>query len=110
MERRYIWATTRRIKRGKLEDFERAWRPERHPDGMMGALAYWSEDGEEVTGVSLWDSRESCDRWRASQAEAHRRAAMAPYVEEESESFYHGVELKVPSSQTPSTRSPEAPA
>jgi heme-degrading monooxygenase HmoA len=96
MEQRYIWATTRRIKPGKLEDFERAWRPQRHPEGMVGALAYWSEDGEEVTGVSLWDSRESCDRWRASEAETHRRGAMAPYIEEESESFYQGVELKVP--------------
>jgi heme-degrading monooxygenase HmoA len=97
MEQRYVWATTRRIKPGTLEDFERAWRPERHPDGMVGALAYWSEDGEHVTGVSLWDSRESCDRWRASEAEAHRREALAPYVEEESENFYRGVELKVPS-------------
>ncbi len=95
MEQRYV--TTRRIKARKLEDFERAWRPERHPDGMVGALAYWSEGGEEVTSVSVWDSKESCDRWRASEAETHRREAMAPYVEEERESFYQGVALKVPS-------------
>jgi heme-degrading monooxygenase HmoA len=96
MERRYVWVTTRQIKSGALEDFERAWRPERHPDGMVRALAYWSQDGAEVTGVSLWDSKDSCDAWRASETEAHRREAIAPFVTEESEAFYEGVELKIP--------------
>ena len=96
MEERYVWVTTRRIMPGALDDFERAWRPERHPDGMELALAYWSGDGQEVTGVSLWDSKDSCDRWRASDAEVHRREVMAPYIESESEAFYQGVELKVP--------------
>jgi heme-degrading monooxygenase HmoA len=50
-----------------------------------------------VVGVSFWDSKESCDAWRASDAEAHRRKAMAPYVVEEGEAFYRGRKLAVPS-------------
>jgi heme-degrading monooxygenase HmoA len=96
MEERYVWATTRRLKPGALEDFEQAWRPERHPDGMVRAFAYWSEDGRDVTGVSLWDSKDSCDRWRASEAETNRRRAMAPFIEEESEAFFRGRELGIP--------------
>ena len=97
MERRYVWVTTRRVKPGTLEDFERAWRPEQHPEGMERAFAYWSTDGREVMGVSFWESKATCDRWRASDAEARRRQAMAPYVEEESEAFYEGGELTIPS-------------
>ena len=26
--------------------------------------AYWSEDGQEIIGVSFWDLKESCDAWR----------------------------------------------
>jgi heme-degrading monooxygenase HmoA len=96
MEERYVWVTTRRLMPGTLEDFERAWRPERHPDGMIRAFAYWSEDMREVVGVSFWDSKESCDRWRASEVEAQRREAMSAYVEQESEDFYTGRELRVP--------------
>ncbi|OAH14591.1 hypothetical protein [Streptomyces jeddahensis] len=96
MQEQYVWITTRRIRPGLLEEFQRAWRPESHPDGMSRAFAYWSDDGEEVTGVSFWDSKESCDTWRASDDEARRRAAMTPYVVEEQESFYRGRELAIP--------------
>ena len=95
-EERYVWVSTRRLMPGTLEDFERAWRPERHPDGMVRAFAYWTEDGREVVGVSFWESKASCDRWRASEAEGHRRAAMSAYVEQESEDCYTGRELQVP--------------
>src|SRR6266540_1508943 len=78
MPEHFVWMTTRRIKPGTLTDFERAWRPERKPEGMRRAYAYWSADEQEVVGVSFWDSKESCDAWRASEAEAHRRQAMAP--------------------------------
>jgi len=40
--------TTRRIKPGTLTGFERAWRPDRHPEGMQRAYAYWSEDDAEL--------------------------------------------------------------
>ena len=63
---------------------------------MIRAFAYWSQDEREVVGVSFWDSKESCDRWRGSEAEAQRREAMSAYVEQESESFYTGRELQVP--------------
>lgn len=63
---------------------------------MLRAYAYWSEDEQEVVGVSFWASRESCDAWRASEAETRRRSAMAPYVVTEQETFYRGRELAVP--------------
>lgn len=92
----FVWMTTRRIRPGTLAAFERAWRPDPHPEGLRRAYAYWSEDGQEVIGVSLWDSKESCDAWRASEAEARRRRAMAPYVVEDRDSFYRGRELAIP--------------
>jgi heme-degrading monooxygenase HmoA len=96
MPEHFVWMTTRRIKPGTLTDFERAWRPERNPEGMRRAYAYWSEDEQEVVGVSFWDSKESCDAWRASEAEAHRHQAMAPYLVHEEEHFYRGRELAIP--------------
>ena len=80
MEEHFVWMTTRRIKPGTLADFEREWRPEPYPEGLRRAFAYWSDEGVEVIGVSFWDTKESCDAWRASEAEARRRVAMAPYV------------------------------
>jgi hypothetical protein len=73
MADRYVWVTTRQLTPGTLEEFERAWRPERHPDGMVRAVACWSED-----------------------AERHRRQAMSAYVEQENEAFYKGRELRIP--------------
>ena len=96
MEETFVWMTTRRIKPGTLADFERLWRPERHPDGMLHAYAYWSDDEQEIIAVSSWVSREACDEWRASWEETRRRAAMAPYVLSEQEGFYNGRELIVP--------------
>lgn len=96
MQEHYVWVTTRRIQPGTLEDFENAWRPAGRPQGMHRAFAYWSEDGQEITGVSFWDSEEACASWRSSELEAQRRAAMAPYVVEEREGFYRGRELAVP--------------
>ena len=96
MEEQFVWITTRRIRPGTLDELERAWRPEPAPQGLHRAFAYWSEDGVEIIGVSFWDTRESCDAYRASGAEARRRTAMAPYVVEERESFYRGRELAIP--------------
>ena len=96
MEEQNVWVTTRRIRPGTLEEFEGAWRPEPAPRGLRRAFAYWSEDGQEITGVSFWDSEEACDAWRMSGAEAERRANMAAYVVEEREGFDRGRELAVP--------------
>lgn len=96
MEEHFVWVTTRRLRPGTLEEFEGAWRPVSPPQGLHRSYAYWSDDGQEVTGVSFWESREACDAWRASEAEAQRRAAMAPYVVEEREGFYRGRELALP--------------
>ena len=96
MEPLYVWITTRQLKPGSFDDFQNAWRPEERPEGIQRAFAYWSADGREVMGVSLWDSKDSCDHWRASAAEARRREAMAPFIEEETEAFYEGRELGLP--------------
>ena len=96
MEEHFVWMTTRRIKSATLTQFEGVWRPDTHPDGMLRAYAYWSDDEQQVIGVSFWASNEACDAWRASEAEARRREAMAPYVLAEQEAFYRGRELIVP--------------
>lgn len=96
MEDHFVWMTTRRIKPGTLTDFEGAWRPDAHPEGMLRAYAYWSEDEQQVIGVSFWASKESCEAWRASEPEARRHEAMAPYVLNEQDAFYRGRELVVP--------------
>jgi hypothetical protein len=96
MEEHFVWMTTRQIRPGGLADFERAWRPDTHPEGMLRAYAYWSEDEREIVGISLWASRQSCEVWRTSGAEARRREAMAGYVLAEQEAFYRGRELVVP--------------
>src|SRR5260221_2791598 len=80
MEEHFVWTTTRQIKPGTLAGFERAWRPDTHPEGMLRAYAYWSQDEREIVGVSFWVSRESCDAWRASDAQGRPREAMAGYV------------------------------
>jgi hypothetical protein len=90
MEEHFVWMTTRQIKPGTLAAFERAWRPDTPPEGMLRAYAYWSEDHQQIIGVSFWAS---CDAWRESEAEARRGAAMAPHVISEQEAFYRGREL-----------------
>ena len=96
MEEHFVWMTTRRIRPGTLADFERAWRPDHFPEGLRRAYAYWSEDEQEVIGVSFWESKQACDGWRGSETEARRREAMAPYVVDEREAFYRGRELALP--------------
>jgi heme-degrading monooxygenase HmoA len=92
----FVWMTTRKIRAGALDDFEGVWRPSPYPEGLARAYAYWSEDGQEIVGVSFWDSKESCDAWRNSDAENQRRLAMEPYVLEAEEAFYRGRELGIP--------------
>jgi hypothetical protein len=36
-----------------LTEFERAWRPDAPPEGMLRAYAYWSEDEHQIIGVSF---------------------------------------------------------
>jgi heme-degrading monooxygenase HmoA len=95
----FVWVTTRKIRAGALDDFEHVWRPNPYPEGLARAYAYWSEDGQEIIGVSFWDSRQSCDAWRDSKAENQRREAMAPFVLEAREAFYRGRELGIPGRQ-----------
>jgi hypothetical protein len=95
-EQHVVWITTRRIKEGTYEDFRRAWRPKEFPEGMLRAYECFSEDSNEVVGISTWNSFESRERYRVSEVEAERREAMAPFVEAESSGLYVGRELKIP--------------
>jgi poly(A) polymerase Pap1 len=95
-EQYVVWITTRRIRQGTYEDFRRSWRPKEFPEGMLRAYECFSEDSQEVVGISIWDSYESRERYRASSVEAARREAMARYVEAESSGLYIGRELTIP--------------
>ncbi len=96
LDQSYVWITTRRLKPGTREEFSRAWRPRGFPEGMLRAYECYATDGNEVVGISIWDSPESRERFRLSEAESERRQAMAPFVIEESSGFYVGRELKIP--------------
>ncbi len=92
----YVWITTRKLKPGSQEEFNRSWRPSEFPPGMLRAYELLAPEGNEVVGISVWDSVESRDRYRLSEVESERRRAMAPYVLEERSGFYIGRELKIP--------------
>lgn len=92
----YVWITTRRLKPGARDEFSHAWRPSEFPEGMIRAYECYSDDGNEIVGISIWDSPESRDRYRLSEVEEARRRAMAPYVVSESSGFYVGRELRIP--------------
>lgn len=92
-----VWITTRRIKPGSYEEFRKAWKPSEFPTGMLRAYECFSDERNEVVGVSVWNSYESREQYRASPVEAERREAMAPYVEAESSGLYLGRELGIPS-------------
>ncbi len=96
LDQTYVWITTRRLRPGTRDEFSRAWKPGEFPEGMLRAYECYSSDGNEVVGISIWDSPESRDRYRLSEVETERRRAMAPFVSEESSGFYLGRELKIP--------------
>ena len=95
-EQYVVWITTRTIKPGSYEDFRRAWRPKEFPDGMLRAYECDAGETNEVIGIAIWDSLESCESYRLSSVEAERRQAMAPLVESESSGIYTGRELGIP--------------
>jgi hypothetical protein len=92
----YVWVTTRKLEPGTRDDFSKAWKPGEFPAGMLRAYELYSADGNEVVGISVWDSPESRDAYRLSEVEQERRRAMAPYVASEVSGFYTGRELKIP--------------
>jgi hypothetical protein len=94
-----VWITTRRLKPGtNREEFGRAWRPSSFPEGMLRAYECWTDDGNEVVGISVWESAEARERYRLSAVESERRRAMAPFVVEETSGMYSVRELKMPRS------------
>jgi len=98
LDQTHVWITTRRLTPGARDQFSRAWRPREFPEGMLRAYECYSSDGNEVVGISIWDSPESRERFRLSEVESQRREAMAPFVIEERSGFYTGRELKIPES------------
>ena len=96
LDQTYVWITTRKLKPGSREEFSKAWRPSEFPEGMLRSYELYSPDGNEVVGISVWDSAESRDHYRLSEVESERRRAMAPYVIDESSGFYVGRELGQP--------------
>ena len=96
LDQSYVWITTRRLKPGAREEFSQAWRPSGFPEGMLRAYECYSDDGNEVVGISIWDSPESRERYRLSEVEGGRRKAMSPFVIDERSGFYTGRELKIP--------------
>jgi heme-degrading monooxygenase HmoA len=96
LDQAYVWVTTRKLKPGSREAFSRSWRPKEFPKGMLRAYELYSPDGNEVVGISVWESEESRDSYRLSEVESERRRAMAPYVVEENSGFYVGRELTIP--------------
>ena len=69
---------------------------ERVFDGMLRAYECYSADGDEVVGVSVWDSTASRERYRLSEIETERRREMSQYVVDESSGLYVGRELRIP--------------
>ena len=98
LDQTFVWITTRKLKPGSRDDFSRSWKPSDFPKGMLRAYELYSQDGNEVVGISVWESAESRDEYRKSAVESQRRAAMAPYVLEENSGFYVGRELRIPKS------------
>ena len=93
-----VWITTRRIRPGTYEEFRKAWRPRTFPEGMLRAYECFSEDRNEVVGISVWVSFASRERYRLSDVEAERQRAMTPFVEAENSGLYVGRELEIRSS------------
>jgi hypothetical protein len=77
-------------------EIQPAWRPRGFHDEMLRAYECYAPDGNEVVGISIWDSPELRERFRLSEVETERRQAMAPFVLKESSGFYVGRELKIP--------------
>ena len=95
-EQDVVWITTRRIRPGTYEEFRKAWRPSAFPEGMLSAYECFSEESNEVVGISVWDSFESRETVSAVGGRGERQRAMAPFVEAESSGLYVGRELEIP--------------
>ena len=92
-----VWITTRRLRPGTTrEEFSRAWRPGTFPEGMLRAYECWTDEGNEVVGISFWESAAAREWYRLSDIESERRRVMAPLVLEESSGVYSVRELTIP--------------
>jgi heme-degrading monooxygenase HmoA len=67
-----MFPTRRAIKPRAREQFEQSWRPAEFRPGLVGAHVLCAEDGDEIVGISIWDSAQACHRYRDSDVEARR--------------------------------------
>ena len=84
----FAWMTVRRIKPGMLADFKRGWRAGPGAgtvDPYSGVTAVLLledvNDPGRMIGLGVFENRQAYDRYRASEIEADRQFAIAPYVE-----------------------------
>jgi hypothetical protein len=88
--------TTRQLEPGTLAGFERAWRPDTHPEGMLRAYAYWSADERETIGVWFWASQQLVPGVAVLGVRGPPAGGYGWLVLGERERFYRGRELRVP--------------
>src|SRR5438094_10069666 len=88
LDQTYVWITTRRLRPGTRDEFSRAWRPSAFPGGMLRAYECYSPDGNEVVGISIWDSLESRERFRLTQADCERSQAIASHRDDDGAGFF----------------------
>jgi hypothetical protein len=86
----YVWITARRIKRGMMQEFLRAWQDPIvtlpvSPASLEGPTVYTllpTDDPNEMWGVGFFDSLETVNSVRSSPEVRRRSEMLAPFVEE----------------------------
>ena len=79
----FVWMTARKIRAGALDDFEGVWRLNPYLRAWLVPTPTGRGFGEEIIGVSFWDSKESCEpggaqRPRKGAAKQWRRTCSIP--------------------------------
>ena len=80
MEEHFARMTIRRLEPGTLAEFERARRPGTPLGGHAPSLRLLVGGRAANHRVVILASKQSCDAWRVSEAEARRRAARSSAV------------------------------
>jgi heme-degrading monooxygenase HmoA len=95
----YVWISSRRIKKGKMEEYKKTWEQHWWPKGLK--RVFWlvsMEDENEMIGLSVWESREAIDEAKKQEIEKARGRSGEPYVEKfHSKRIYNAQEYLPPS-------------
>jgi hypothetical protein len=80
--------------------FKKDWRVAQGARPASLQKAYFLRDAKDpnrMIGISLWESKASCERYMASTGETKRKKAMSPHVlEVEWERFFDVTEVPAP--------------